>query len=127
MIQRCTNPRHKHWDRYGGSGITVCDHWLDFENFLQDMGRMPRHGLTLDRVQNHLGYGPGNVEWRSREEQSNNRRNTIFLTIEGRRQPVCVWAREKGIDENVLRQRAYRGVVGEKLFAPVLATGRRAK
>jgi hypothetical protein len=28
MIQRCTNPKHKAYQRYGGRGITICKEWL---------------------------------------------------------------------------------------------------
>src|SRR6202041_1024294 len=41
MIQRCSNSRKRHYDRYGGRGIKVCDRWLGsdgFTNFLADMG-----------------------------------------------------------------------------------------
>ena len=38
MRQRCENTRATHYDRYGGRGITVCDRWVKFENFIADMG-----------------------------------------------------------------------------------------
>ena len=37
MIQRCTNPNNKAYKNYGGRGITVCERWRDFTNFLADM------------------------------------------------------------------------------------------
>jgi hypothetical protein len=71
MIQRCTNPRHKDWARYGGRGITVCDRWLKFENFLADMGARP-DGLSIERRDNSKGYGPGNCTWATALEQRHN-------------------------------------------------------
>ena len=39
MKTRCTNPKSKYYNYYGGRGITICDRWLNsFENFLDDMG-----------------------------------------------------------------------------------------
>ena len=38
MKDRCLNPRNKQFRHYGGRGITVCERWLIFKNFLADMG-----------------------------------------------------------------------------------------
>lgn len=73
MIQRCTNPKRPAYARYGGRGITVCDRWLKFENFLADMGERP-DGKTLDRFPNNKGnYEPGNCRWATVTEQNQNR------------------------------------------------------
>jgi hypothetical protein len=73
MISRCTNPRVHNWKRYGGRGIAVCDRWLAFASFLQDMGERPG-GTTIDRRDNELGYFPGNCRWATPKEQRANQR-----------------------------------------------------
>jgi len=73
MITRCTNPRSDGWQYYGAKGITVCDRWKSFVNFLADMGERPA-GRTLDRKNNDQGYEPDNCRWATPAEQSKNRR-----------------------------------------------------
>lgn len=73
MIHRCNNPKHTFFKNYGARGITVCDKWLKFEGFFEDMGLRPR-GLTLERKNNELGYFKGNCCFADRTTQARNRR-----------------------------------------------------
>lgn len=73
MRERCNNPNHKFYKNYGGRGVKVCKRWAKFVNFLEDMGVKPE-GLTLDRMENNLGYFPENCKWSTWKEQHNNKR-----------------------------------------------------
>lgn len=74
MIQRCTNSRSTEYENYGGRGIAVCDRWLDFTNFLEDMGERPTPKHSIDRVDVDGNYEPTNCRWATRLEQNRNQR-----------------------------------------------------
>lgn len=73
MHQRCNDPKHRSYARYGGRGITVCVEWMTFSRFLADMGPRP-HGMTLEREKNDEGYSKDNCVWATRSTQAKNRR-----------------------------------------------------
>lgn len=72
MIQRCYNKNNDHYDRYGGRGITVCNEWRRFEDFVLDVGLRPP-GTTLDRINPDLGYSKMNCRWATPTTQALNR------------------------------------------------------
>lgn len=74
MRQRCLNPLNSGWRDYGGRGISVCDRWMKFGNFLSDMGPKPGPVFSLDRIDNNGNYEPKNCRWADKLTQYRNRR-----------------------------------------------------
>lgn len=120
MKQRCANPNKKHYDRYGGRGITVCDRWVNsFEDFIEDMGPRPLGG-TIERKDNDGPYSPDNCCWASRRAQMENTHRKRTVTVNGTVYTVAEAARKWGIKRVTLDQRLRQGWPAEKaLTTPV--------
>jgi hypothetical protein len=76
MINRCKHSCVNGFEYYGGRGITVCERWQSFENFLADMGPKPSSRHSIDRYPNNDGnYEPSNCRWATAKQQNDNRRS----------------------------------------------------
>ena len=121
MISRCTQPSTPAFAHYKKRGITVCERWRDFENFLADMG-LRQEGLTLERIDNDRGYEPGNCRWATRREQANNRVTNVRFEYSGRSFTFAELVRETGADKERLRSRLLRGKGGPWTVEAALTT-----
>lgn len=125
MINRCTNPNQKSYERYGQRGIRVCDKWLTFEGFLEDMGASYQEGLTLDRIDVNGDYEPSNCRWVSMKKQSNNRRSNHLIEFQGEKMTFSEASERFVIPYHTLKRRLYTGwSVHDALLTPV--RGRRS-
>ncbi len=110
MKDRCLNKKSSNYRRYGAVGITVCDRWLDFNNFIKDMGCKPSPKHSIDRFPNNKGnYEPGNCRWATAKEQTRNRENTVHLTYNGLTKPMACWAEALKLSYGALSYRRKMG------------------
>ena len=102
MKARCHNPKNSEYENYGGRGIEICEEWLaDPAKFVDWYLDNYQQGLTIERINNHLGYSPSNCRFADRNDQNNNRRNTIFLNIDGRKAPLSEWMQSSLVGDGV--------------------------
>jgi hypothetical protein len=78
MRDRCNNPKAINYRWYGALGVTVCERWNRFENFIEDMGERPE-GTTIDRKNPVYGYSKENCRWGTVGQQACNKRANLPL------------------------------------------------
>lgn len=102
---RCYNLTDPRYPLYGGRGLTVCARWINsFPNFLADMGERPGK-VSIDRIDNSLGYSPENCRWADQKTQCNNKRGNHLLTHAGLTLTMQQWSEKTGIGYSTLRSR----------------------
>jgi hypothetical protein len=111
MNYRCNNPKNKD---YYEKGVKVCEKWLKFEGFYEDMGFSYKENLTLDRIDNSKGYCKENCRWASTKEQSNNKTTNKILQFRGEKRTLSQWAEKFGLKYNTVYFRMYNGWSIEK-------------
>lgn len=74
MMGRCYNLKNKHYQSYGGRGISVCTDWQDLANFVSWAESTYIEGMTMDRINNDGNYEPTNIRWTNKTTQAVNQR-----------------------------------------------------
>lgn len=93
---------------YGGKGITVCDEWkgkegfFSFKKWANDNGWVK--GLTLDRIDNNLGYCPNNCRWVTFLQQEYNKSTKNIHCYAGYEIPLGMIARIEGVEFSCLNE-----------------------
>ena len=109
MKRRCYDSKNPFYKDYGGRGITICDEWLDFENFYKwSMDNGYEKGLTVDRIDNDMGYSPENCRLVKMDVQANNSRSCRMITYNGKTQNLMQWCDELGLDYKRVHNRLYK-------------------
>ena len=121
MMDRCYRNTSKNYKNYGGRGISVCAEWKNIENFEKWVKENSyKKGLTLDRINVNGNYEPSNCRWVDMKTQDNNRRNTVYVDIDGVVHTISELADITGIKRSTLSNRYYRGDRGKRLVRKVV-------
>ena len=97
--------------------MVVCDRWrgdCGFENFLADVGFKPSPHHQMGRRNDSGNYEPGNCWWQTPLEQGENRRDQVWLELNGERLRVKEWAARLGLHRRSLLSRLENGWSLEK-------------
>lgn len=117
MKSRCNGTADAYTNSlYYEKGIRYCTEWENFKNFKEwALNNGYADNLTLDRIDNSLGYSPKNCRWATFSEQNRNRTNDKMVTYKGEtaalaefcerynRSYFCVWSRLKDLGWTVER------------------------
>lgn len=116
MKNRCFKPNTRYYENYGGRGITVCNEWLDFINFFNDMGFPPKNHW-IERIDVNGNYEPSNCRWATPKEQGNNRTDNSYLTHNGETLNITQWAEKLKIPRPTIVSRLSRGWGLDRVFS----------
>ncbi|MEK4148955.1 hypothetical protein NST02_17990 [Robertmurraya sp. FSL W8-0741] len=125
MKSRCGNPNRQDYKNYGGRGISVCEEWLnDFESFFNwSIDNGYKDHLTIDRINNDMGYSPNNCRWTTQKEQMRNFRNNIYIDINGEQLTMTAIAEKYNVSREAVRERYKKGIRGMDLIKGLKKTG----
>lgn len=133
IVNRTENKSGQDYDDYGGRGIRMCQGWrLSATEFANDMGQRPTTKHSVDRINNERGYNCGhcdecvdkewdaNCRWATVEQQRNNTRRNVIVTLYGKSMTVARWSRISGIAGYVVNHRISNGWPDKMaVFAPL--------
>lgn len=132
MLSRCEDPDSLGAKYYYNKGIRVCDEWR--ENFHGFKRWSIENGytdvLTIDRIDNDLGYSPDNCRWVTKDVQYNNKKR-IQIEMDGSLVNLVDICKEKNLSCTTVYQRFRKysakseQINIEELFAPAKKRTRR--
>lgn len=128
MIQRTSNAKHPSYRLYGGRGIAVCEDWKTCAKFIEwALASGYTDELTLDRIDNDMGYCPENCRWATRRIQQRNRRTNRMISYKGVTKCLAEWAEDLGLNIKTLGNRLNRGWSFEDALTPVVWSNKRGR
>ena len=92
----------------------MCDDWHYSYELFRDWslnngydGDAEYGGCQIDRIDVNGPYSPANCRFVTARDNSNNRRNNLFIEYRGERKTLHQWCHELGLNANTVRNRIY--------------------
>jgi len=117
MTQRCYNPKAPNYRRYGGRGISMCEHIRSSPASLKDLLGDRPEGMSIDRINNDGNYSCGscaecvsngwplNIRWASGSQQCRNQSRNRKLTFKGETKCLKEWSEKTGFSSAAIKAR----------------------
>lgn len=111
MKQRCYDKNAANYATYGGRGIRICEEWIEDKQAFFDWANQNGYSdsLSIDRIDVNGDYSPSNCRWATTKEQSNNRRDNVYITYEGLSLTVAEWSVRTNIPYQTIYSRLRSG------------------
>lgn len=121
MHARCNSgPDSDYYKNYASRGITVCDRWKIFENFIADMGPRPSSKHSIDRINNDGNYEPKNCRWATVKQQRSNTRLNHYLCFKEQKMTIREWSEDTKLPYGIILWRIKKGWSAERtLTTPI--------
>lgn len=120
MKERCYTSTCNTYKNYGGRGIKICDEWLGengFVNFKEwSLANGYAEDLSIDRIDVNGNYEPSNCRWATRIQQANNKRNNVYITIDGEVHTLTEWCKILNVSRSTVTKRKGKGLPQELWF-----------
>lgn len=107
MLSRCYKQNNISYKYYGLKGITVCDEWKNSFSSFSDwaLNNGYTDTLSIDRIDNSLGYCPTNCRWIPLQDQQANKTTSVFYTYHEQTHNLKEWCNILGVPYSKAKDR----------------------
>lgn len=110
--KRCYNTNEPRYKDYGARGIRMCEEWLNsktgFDSFVSwSITHNYSENLSIDRIDPNGDYSPENCRWITLQEQSLNKRETLWVNYKGERIQLSVLCKRMNLCYDTIHNRIY--------------------
>lgn len=110
MKDRVSNINRKDSKWYSGKHLEFCEEWNDYLKFREwALGNGYQEGLSIDRIDNSIGYIPTNCRWIPLKDQNKNKTSNRLITFNGETKILADWCRELNLNDKLVSSRLSRG------------------
>lgn len=110
MKDRVTNRNRKDSKWYSDKCLEFYEEWNDYTKFREwSLANGYEEGLSIDRIDNSIGYRPDNCRWIPLKDQNKNKTTNRLITYKGETKILADWCRELNISDKLVSSRLSRG------------------